>query len=106
MRQHPVEADILCKKVRRGELMREGAMLAAELHHRDDTELKSNLAPMPSRSQPSRDLDHPAVDCKYLALAIERDEMFVTADMKLSRLVEMIGGSALSGSVLGSRLAG
>jgi len=78
-------ANILWKKVRRHELSREEATLAARLLARAEIE----LAPMRRLLEPATklalQLDHPAYDCTYLALAADQACRFVTADESLRR---------------------
>ena len=93
-------ANILWKKVRREELTRDEAMLAAELLMRADIELVPTRALMPAALKLAIDLGHTAYDCTYLALAMERDVLFVTADGKFVRLVERAGGPDLKGKVV------
>jgi predicted nucleic acid-binding protein len=80
-------ANILWKKVRRSELSRDEASLAIELLVRADVELVPTRAIASRAVALSLDLDHPAYDCMYLALAIERGDAFVTADTRFVRLV-------------------
>lgn len=82
----PECANILWKKVRRGELAPEEARLAAELLQRAAVELVPMRPLMPAALALAVRLDHPAYDCAYLALAVERDHPFVTADTRLARL--------------------
>ena len=96
----PECANILWKKVRREELTRDEAMLAAELLMRADIELVPTRALMPATLKLAIDLGHAAYDCTYLALAVERDMTFVTADGKFVRLVERAGGPELTGRVI------
>ena len=96
----PECANILWKKVRRKELTRDEAMLAAELLMRSDIELVPTRALMPAALKLAIDLGHAAYDCTYLALAMERDVLFVTADGKFVRLVERAGGPDLKGKVV------
>jgi predicted nucleic acid-binding protein len=78
-------ANIVWKKVRRGELSEEEATLAARLLARADME----LAPMRPLLEPATriaiSLDHAAYDCVYLALAEARHCSFVTADAGFHR---------------------
>ena len=76
-------ANILWKKVRRDELSSEEALLAARLLQSADLELTSTRSLMERATQIAIELDHPAYDCIYLALAAERDCPFVTADERL-----------------------
>jgi predicted nucleic acid-binding protein len=78
-------ANILRKKVRRDELSREEALLAARLLQSADLELTSTRSLMEPATQIAIELDHPAYDCIYLALAAERYCPFVTADERLLR---------------------
>ena len=93
-------ANILWKKVRREELTRDEAMLAAELLLRADIELVPTRALMPAALKLAIDLGHAAYDCTYLALAMDRGDTFVTADGKFARLVERAGGPDLKGKVV------
>jgi predicted nucleic acid-binding protein len=81
-------ANILWKKVRRDELSNEETLLAARLLQSAEIE----LTPMRSLMEPAThiaiELDHPAYDCIYLALAAERDCPFVTADQRLLRKLD------------------
>jgi predicted nucleic acid-binding protein len=96
----PECANILWKKTRRGELSRDEASLAIELLVRADIELVPTRALTLAAMTLSLDLDHPSYDCMYLALALERDDTFVTADRRLVRLVQTQGTSNLQGRVV------
>ena len=96
----PECANILWKKVRREELTQGEATLAAELLMRADIELVPTRALMPATLKLAIDLGYAAYDCTYLALAVERDMTFVTADGKFVRLVERAGGPELTGRVI------
>ena len=84
-------ANILWKKVRLGELSPEEAGLAARLVCAVDMEL------VPTRHLADRvvdltiALDHPAYDRLYLAVALDRDGRFVTADQRFVRKVAGAG---------------
>jgi predicted nucleic acid-binding protein len=79
-------ANVFWKKARRREMSLEEAGLAAELLERADIEF------VPTRrfwSQATRwaiELDHPAYDCIYLALADSLSCDFITADAELQRM--------------------
>lgn len=92
--------NILWKKVRREELTRDEAMLAAELVMRADIELVPTRGLMPAALTLAIDLGHAAYDCTYLALALDRGLKFVTADGKFVRLIERAGGRELQGKVV------
>jgi predicted nucleic acid-binding protein len=78
-------ANILWKKVRRDELSREEALLAARLLQAADIELLPTRPLLEAATRIAIELNHPAYDCLYLALAIESDCQFVTADGRLVR---------------------
>ncbi|WP_299653982.1 type II toxin-antitoxin system VapC family toxin [uncultured Jannaschia sp.] len=92
-------ANILWKKVRRGELTRNEALLAIDLLVRADIELAPTRALASAAMALSLDLDHPAYDCMYLALAVARGDVFVTADRRFVHLVAERGGSHLQDRV-------
>lgn len=93
-------ANILWKKVRRGELTRDEASLAIDLLVRADIELVPTRALAAAAVRLSLDLDHPAYDCMYLALAVDRGDTFVTADRRFVRMIEDRGGPDLQGSAI------
>lgn len=75
-------ANILWKKVRLAQLSAEEALMAAKLIERVDVELYPMRALLEPATRLAIDLDHPAYDCIYLALAIAREAKFVTADAR------------------------
>jgi predicted nucleic acid-binding protein len=81
-------ANILWKKVVRDELSREEALLAARLLQASDLELLPTRLLLEPATRIAIELGHPAYDCVYLALAVERDCRFVTADERLLRKLE------------------
>lgn len=82
-------ANILWKKARRNELSREEALLAAMLLQTAAIELVPTRSLLAAATRIAIELDHPAYDCFYLALAIENDCRFVTAD---ERFLRKLGG--------------
>jgi len=80
-------ANILWKKVRRKELSKDEAMLAARLLARADIEFEPMRPLLEAATGLAIALDHPAYDCAYLALAEARGCDFVTADEALGRKV-------------------
>ena len=84
-------SNILSKKVQRGELMRDEAMMAGRLLERSDIELLPMRSLLEETTVLAIDLGHPAYDCVYLALARKRQSRFVTAD---KRLLDIIGRKA------------
>jgi predicted nucleic acid-binding protein len=81
-------ANILWKKVQRDELTKETALLAARLLQGAEIELLPTRSSLEAATRLAIELDHPAYDCLYLALAIENDCPFVTAD---ERFVNKLG---------------
>lgn len=73
-------ANVLWKKARRDELSADEAFLAARLLQVADIEFLPACSLLQEATRMAVELDHPAYDCIYLALALERDCRFVTAD--------------------------
>jgi predicted nucleic acid-binding protein len=73
-------ANILWKKVQRVELLRDEALLAARLLQGADIELLPTRSLLEAATRMSIEIDHPAYDCLYLALAAKNKCQFVTAD--------------------------
>jgi predicted nucleic acid-binding protein len=88
-------ANILWKKVERGELLKEEASLAARLLHGVQIEILPMRTLLEPATQLAIKLQHPAYDCFYLALAIENDCPFVTADAAFLRKLRMARQPAL-----------
>jgi predicted nucleic acid-binding protein len=80
-------ANILWKKKQRSELSKREALFAARLLARADMELVSTRALLASATEIAIDLDHPAYDAFYLALALARNCRLVTADARLLRVL-------------------
>src|ERR1700759_3333549 len=78
-------ANILWKKVQRKNLLWEEARIAARLPQSADIELLPTRALLEETALLAIDLDHPAYDCLYIALAAANDCSFVTADERLVR---------------------
>jgi predicted nucleic acid-binding protein len=103
----PECANILWKKVQRGELTSDEAALAARLLERSGV----RLIPMAGLLEPitrlALELSHPAYDCAYLAVAIREGARLVTADSRLLRLLAERGSPDLSGACVAlSAMAG
>ena len=73
-------ANILWKKVQRDEMSKDEALLAARLLQAAEIELVSTRSLLEPATRLAIELDHPAYDCLYLALAIASNCRFVTAD--------------------------
>lgn len=80
-------ANILWKKVQRGELSREEATLAANLLEHSDIELFGMRGLLGRATALAADIGHPAYDCMYICLAASRNWRFVTADERLIRVL-------------------
>lgn len=78
-------ANILWKKVERRELAEDEALLAARLLQASDIELFPTRTLLEPATRIAIELDHPAYDCIYIALAFERNCRFVTADNRFLR---------------------
>jgi len=94
-------ANILWKKVQRGELLKDEALLAARPLQGAEIELLPTRFLFEAATRMSIEIDHPAYDCLYLALAVEKKCQFVTADERLLRKLHqgrqhMIRGRTIS----------
>jgi predicted nucleic acid-binding protein len=78
-------ANILWKKVKREELAKKEALLAAGLLQAAEFELLPTRNLFESALRMSMEIDHPAYDCVYLALAVDNKCQFVTADERFVR---------------------
>jgi predicted nucleic acid-binding protein len=81
-------ANIFWKKVQRDELTMDEACFAARLVQVADIELLQTRALLEAATRIAIELNHPAYDCVYIALATEHDCRFVTADRRLLRKLE------------------
>jgi predicted nucleic acid-binding protein len=93
-------ANILWKKVQRGELLRDEALFASRVLERADVEILPTRALLSAAVRIAIELGHPAYDCLYLALALDNDCRFATADQgflrRLAQGPEPLRGKALS----------
>jgi predicted nucleic acid-binding protein len=78
-------ANIFWKKVQRGELLKAEALLAARLLQGAEIELLPTRSLFETATGISIEIDHPAYDCLYLVLAVEKKCQFVTADERFLR---------------------
>ncbi|KKX25702.1 type II toxin-antitoxin system VapC family toxin [Rhizobium sp. LC145] len=83
----PECANILWKKVQRGELSRDEAVLAARLLERAGIDFLSMSGLLEETTALSIALSHPAYDCAYLLAAQKSGSRFVTADTRLPRII-------------------
>ena len=93
-------ANILWKKVRRQELTRDEAILAARLLQGAEVELLPTRSLLQTATRIAIDLDHPAYDCLYLALAMQNDCKFVTADERFVRTLDQSRGDQYRGMAI------
>ena len=78
-------ANILWKKVQREELSKEEALFAARLLQASEIEFLPVRSLLETATRIAIEIDHPAYDCLYLALAVKHDCRFVTADERFLR---------------------
>jgi predicted nucleic acid-binding protein len=93
-------ANSFWKKVRRRELSEREAVFAAGLLARANIELMPMRPYFKAAVGIAVELDHPAYDCIYLALAEVEGVPFVTADDRLVRRVERKALARYAGRVL------
>ncbi len=83
-------ANILWKKFERKELLKDEALMAARLIQQVDMEIYTARSLLEAATELAIELNHPAYDCIYLALALQNGWPFITADSRLlSRLVQV-----------------
>jgi predicted nucleic acid-binding protein len=80
-------ANILWKKVQRDELSESEALIAARLLQGANVEILATRSLLETATRLAIGLRHPAYDCIYLALAIQGDCRFVTADEAFVRKI-------------------
>ena len=80
-------ANILWKKVQRDELSESEALIAARLLQSGNVEILATRSLLEMATRLAIELGHPAYDCIYLALAIQGDCRFVTADKSFVRKI-------------------
>lgn len=83
----PECANILWKKVQRGQVLAEEAILAGRLLERSGIDFISMRGLLEPAVELAIGLSHPAYDCTYLALARQKQARFVTADQRFLRAV-------------------
>jgi predicted nucleic acid-binding protein len=93
-------ANVLWKKVRRNELSKDEALLAAGLLQHSEIELLPTRSLLSVATSIAIELDHPAYDCVYIALAVANDCSFVTADERFLRELNQGGRAAFRERVL------
>jgi predicted nucleic acid-binding protein len=93
-------ANILWKKAQRRELSIDEALLAARLLQSAEIELLPSRALLDAATRIAIELNHPAYDCLYLALALENNCPFVTADSAFMRKLDHGGRGELREKVV------
>ena len=88
-------ANVLWKKRQRNELSKEEVLLAAGLLQHAEIELMPTRSLLEAATRIAIELDHPAYDCLYLAVAAANECRFVTSDERLLRKL----GQSQSGSL-------
>jgi predicted nucleic acid-binding protein len=83
----PECANILWKKVQRGELTRDEAILAARLLERSGIDFLPMAGLLEEATSLAIELSRPAYDCAYLVAARKAGSRFVTADTRLLRAI-------------------
>lgn len=87
----PECANVLWKKVVRGELTHHEAAIAARLLAMSNIELLGTRSYLESATRMAVALNHPAYDCVYLALALSVHQPLVTADETFVRSIRTKG---------------
>ncbi|WP_420959696.1 type II toxin-antitoxin system VapC family toxin [Brucella sp. IR073] len=89
-------ANILWKKAQRREISTQEAIGSADILRRAEIELVPTRNLLEPATRLAIELGHPAYDCMYLAVALQRKLRFVSADKRLLRAIELKGTEALS----------
>lgn len=89
-------ANILWKKVQRGELLSEEATVASSLLERSGISLVPMRGMLKEATKLAISLSHPAYDCVYLVAARQAQARFVTADQRLLRVISERGPGDLA----------
>ena len=84
-------ANILWKKVQRGELLPDEARMASRLLERAGIEFVGAHGMLEEATDLAISLAHPAYDCIYLGVALRKEVRFITADQRLLRAVSERG---------------
>ncbi|MGV6876407.1 type II toxin-antitoxin system VapC family toxin [Pseudochelatococcus sp. B33] len=92
----PECANILWKKVQRGELTRDETVLAAGLIERSGIDFLPMTGLLEQTTSLAIELSHPAYDCAYLTAALRSGSRFVTADTRLLHIIAERGSSEIA----------
>ena len=93
-------ANALWKKVRKNEFTNGEALVAAQLLESTEIELVSTRALLRAATQIAVELNHPAYDCLYLALAMAHHIDFATADDRFVQIVRQARRGSFSHAVI------
>jgi len=93
----PECANVLWKKTQRGDITPDQSLLFAKVLSQAEVELVSMKSLFEDSLRLANDLGHPAYDCAYIALALDRKCPFVTADQRLVRAVRRSGRKDVEG---------
>ena len=89
----PEVGNIVWKKVRRGELVREDAEVILTLCHQVPFQIVDSQSLIDSALEIALEFDRSVYDATYLALAVHQDCPMLTADL---RLANALGSTAMS----------
>jgi predicted nucleic acid-binding protein len=93
-------ANTFWKRVRRGQLTIDEAKILADAIPQAGIEIVSMQSEARTITNLALDLDHPAYDCAYIALALNRRCQFATADRRLIAAVGKVVRDDVSGTVV------
>ena len=93
-------ANVFWKKYQRKELTREQAVLAAKLIQGADIEFLPMRGMLETATRLAIELYSPAYDCIYIALAVQTDCKFITADDRFLQRVNLSPTRSLRGRAI------
>ena len=96
----PECANILWKKHKLGQLTAAEASAAGQLLERADIELVPMGAQLHRATALASELEHPAYDCFYILLALEKGCAFATADQRLLRRAQQSPRKDVAAAIL------
>lgn len=88
-------ANVFWKKYQRKELTREQAVMAAKLLQGADIEFLPMRGMLEPATRLAIEIDSPAYDCVYIALAVQNDCKFITADDRFLQRVNLSSARSL-----------
>lgn len=93
-------ANVFWKKYQRKELTHEQAVLAAKLIQGADIEFLPMRGMLETATRLAIELDSPAYDCVYIALAVQNNCKFITADDRFLQRVNLSSARSLRGRAI------